>query len=54
MKGIQVCSNKGPDPRQRGDNRKNVKMGWDHLEILFLRTMKREKLNFTIEQMQVD
>jgi hypothetical protein len=27
MKGIQVCSNKGPDPLQRGDNHKNVK--WD-------------------------
>jgi hypothetical protein len=22
-----VCSNKGPDPFQRGDNHKNVKMG---------------------------
>jgi hypothetical protein len=25
--GIQVCSNKGPSPLQRGDNHKNVKMG---------------------------
>jgi hypothetical protein len=24
MKGIHVCSNKGPDPLQRGDNHKNV------------------------------
>jgi hypothetical protein len=33
-------------------------MGWGHLKILFLRTMKPEKLNFTwkhsdIEQRQV-
>jgi hypothetical protein len=28
VKGIQVCSNKGPDPLQRGDYHKNVKMGW--------------------------
>jgi hypothetical protein len=37
MKGIQVCSNKGPGPLQRGDNNKNVKIGWDHLKI-FCRT----------------
>jgi hypothetical protein len=37
MKGIQVCSNKGPGPLQRGDNHKNVKMGWGHLKI-FSRT----------------
>jgi hypothetical protein len=47
VKGIQVCSINGPDPLQRGDNYKNVKMGWDHLKILFLRIMKPEKLNFT-------
>jgi hypothetical protein len=47
VKGIQVCSNKGPGPLQRGDNHKNAKMGWGHLKILFLRTMKPEKLNFT-------
>jgi hypothetical protein len=47
VKGIQFYSNKGPDPLQRGDNHKNVKMGWGHLKILFLRTMKPEKLNFT-------
>jgi hypothetical protein len=34
MKGIQVCLIKGPGPLQRGDNDKNVKMGWDHLKIL--------------------
>jgi hypothetical protein len=36
VKGIQVCSNKGPDPLHRGDNHKNVKMGWGHLRIFFL------------------
>jgi hypothetical protein len=38
VKGIQVCSNKGPGPLQRGDNHKNVKMGWGHLKIFFFRT----------------
>jgi hypothetical protein len=33
VKGIQVCSNTGPGPLQRGDNHKNVKMGWGHLKI---------------------
>jgi hypothetical protein len=45
MKGIQVFSNKGPGPLQRGDDHKNVKIGWGHLKI-FLRPMKPEKLNF--------
>jgi hypothetical protein len=30
LERIQVCSNKGPGPPQRGDNHKNVKMGWGH------------------------
>jgi hypothetical protein len=47
VKGIQVCSNKGLCPLQMGDNHKNVKMGGGHLKILFLRTMKPEKLNLT-------
>jgi hypothetical protein len=38
MKENKVCSNKGPDPLQRGDNHKNVKMGWCHLKIFFPRT----------------
>jgi hypothetical protein len=38
VKGIQVCSNKGPGPLSRGDNHKNVKMGWGHLKIFFSRT----------------
>jgi hypothetical protein len=33
VKGIQVCSNKGPGPLQRGDNHKNVKMDLGHLKI---------------------
>jgi hypothetical protein len=37
VKGIHVCSNKGPGPFQKGDNHKNVKMGWGHLKI-FSRT----------------
>jgi hypothetical protein len=28
VKGIQVCSNEGPGLFQRGDNYKNVKIGW--------------------------
>jgi hypothetical protein len=39
MKENQVCSNKGPDPFQRGDNHKNVKMGWGNLKIFFSRTI---------------
>jgi hypothetical protein len=38
VKGILNCSNKGPDPLQRGDNYKNAKMGWGHLKIFFSRT----------------
>jgi hypothetical protein len=37
VKGNQVCSNKGPGPFERGDNHKNVKMGWGHLKIFFSR-----------------
>jgi hypothetical protein len=38
VKGIQVCSNKGLALLQRGDNHKNVNMGWGYLKILFSRT----------------
>jgi hypothetical protein len=38
VKEIQVCSNKGPGPLLRGDNHKNVKMGWGHLKIFISRT----------------
>jgi hypothetical protein len=34
MKRIQFCSIKGPGPLQRGDNHKNVKIGWGHLKII--------------------
>jgi hypothetical protein len=37
VKKIQVFSNKGPGPLQRGGNHKNVKIGWGHL-IIFSRT----------------
>jgi hypothetical protein len=47
VKGIQVCSNKGPGPLQRGDNYKNVKMGWGHKKIFFSRIAGPEKLKFT-------
>jgi hypothetical protein len=39
VKGIQVCSNKGPGPLQRGDNHKNVIIWWGHLKIFFSRTI---------------
>jgi hypothetical protein len=39
VKGIQICSNNlGPGSLQRGDNHKNVKMGWGHGKIFFSRT----------------
>jgi hypothetical protein len=38
VKGIQVFSNKAPGSFQRGDNHKNVKMGWGHLKIFLSRT----------------
>jgi hypothetical protein len=33
VKGIQICSDKGPGPLQREDNHKNIKMAWGHLKI---------------------
>jgi hypothetical protein len=38
VKEIQVCSNKVPGPLQRGDNHRNIKMGWGHSKIFFSRT----------------
>jgi hypothetical protein len=38
VNGIQVCSNKGPGPLHRGDNHKNVKMGWGHLKNFISKT----------------
>jgi hypothetical protein len=46
VKGIQVCSMKGPGPLQRGDYHQNVKMGWDHLRILFLKNYETRKAEF--------
>jgi hypothetical protein len=37
---------KGPGPLQRGDNYKNVKMGWGLLKMFFLRTLKPTKAYF--------
>ena len=38
MKGIQICSNEGPHPSQRGDNRELIKVNWQLLKIFFSRT----------------
>jgi hypothetical protein len=35
VKGIQVHSNQGPSSLQRGDNHKNVKIWWGHLQIFY-------------------
>jgi hypothetical protein len=40
MKEIQVCSNKGPVPLLRGDNYKNVKMGWGHLRVILCKNQR--------------
>jgi hypothetical protein len=37
--GNSSLFNNGPGPLQRGDNHKNVKMGWGHLKIFFSRTI---------------
>jgi hypothetical protein len=42
-----ICSSKGPDPFQRGDNHKNVKMEWGYLKIFLSKSMKPEELIFT-------
>jgi hypothetical protein len=43
VKGIQVYSNKGPCPLQRGDNHKNVKMGWARS---FKNLLQNQRANF--------
>ena len=45
VKGLQVCSNEGPGPLQRGDNHENAKIGWCHLKI-FSKTTGPGKLKF--------
>jgi hypothetical protein len=47
MKGIQFYSNKGPGPLQKGNNHKNVKMGWGNLKIFFSRSTSPEEFIFT-------
>jgi hypothetical protein len=37
MTGIHIYSNEGPD-LQRGDNHKNIRIGWGHFKIFFSRT----------------
>ena len=37
IKGIQVGSNEGPRPSQRGDNRELIKINWQLLKIFFCR-----------------
>jgi hypothetical protein len=34
---------------QRGNNHRNVRKGWGHFKIFFLRTIKAEKLDFTLK-----
>jgi hypothetical protein len=46
VKEIQNCTNKAAGPLQRGDNHKNVKMGWGHLKIFGWRTTEPEELIF--------
>jgi hypothetical protein len=38
MKGIQISSNKGTSPLQRGGNHKNAIICWVHLKILSITT----------------
>jgi hypothetical protein len=47
VKEIQVYSIEGPGHLQRGDNHKNVRMGWGHLKVLFLRKAEFYMINNT-------
>jgi hypothetical protein len=47
MKGIEICTNKGPGPLQGGDNCKIQKIRWFDLKYFFSRITKPEKLTFT-------
>jgi hypothetical protein len=49
VKGIQVCSNKGPGPFQRGDNQKNVKIGWGHLKVKYGENRLKNKVYISLE-----
>jgi hypothetical protein len=46
VKEIQVCSFKGPCRLQRGDNHKNVKMGWGPLKDFILKNYEARKAEF--------
>jgi hypothetical protein len=46
VKGIKVCSIKGPGPLQRGDNKK-CKNGVGSFKNFFSRTTELEELIFT-------
>jgi hypothetical protein len=46
IKGIEVCTNKGTNSLQRGDNHTNAKIGWGHPNF-FSRITKPEKLTFS-------
>jgi hypothetical protein len=47
VKGIQNFTNIVPATFQKGDNHNNAKIGWDHLIIVFSRTIEPEELIFT-------
>jgi hypothetical protein len=50
VKGIQICSNKRPGSLQRRDNHKKYKNGLGSFKnLILIRTMKPEKLNFTLK-----
>jgi hypothetical protein len=46
VRGIQVCSNKGPGPLQRGDNNKNKKNGVGSFQNLILKNYDARKVEF--------
>jgi hypothetical protein len=46
VKGIQVHSIKGTGPLQRGDDHKNVKMGWGSFKNLILKNYDAKKAEF--------
>jgi hypothetical protein len=53
VKRIQV-KNCQARPSSKGDNHRNVRKGWGHLKVLFLRAMKPEKLNATWKHSDIE
>jgi hypothetical protein len=47
IKRIKNCFRKGSSSFSRGDNHRNAKIGWDHLNIFFSKTIEPEELIFT-------